>query len=151
MNRDRELAEKTLAVLERIERMLRHEFNRVLGGVMSQIGDPMPLVPIQPGQTPVFQVAPTFSGAPFATVAAQAAVSSSDPANFPVNLVPTDPTGLTFEAPIPATATPTGGAEPIAITWTYTNTDGTIATVTGTVTEEGIVDDVTGGTFAQIA
>ena len=58
MNRDRELAEKTLAVLERIERMLRHEFNRVLGGVMSQIGDPMPLVPIQPGQTPVFQVAP---------------------------------------------------------------------------------------------
>ena len=132
--------------------LLKRQFNRVLGGVMHQIGEPnMALVPIQPGQTPVFQVTPTFSGAAFATLAAQVAVTSSDPTNFPVNLVATDPTGLTFEAPIPSTATPTGGSESITITWTYTNTDGTVATVTGTVTENGIVDDVTGGTFAQIA
>ena len=111
----------------------------------------MSLVPIQPGQTPVFQVTPTFSGAAFTTNAAQASVTSSDTTNFPVQLVASDPTGLTFEAPIPATASPTGGSEAITVTWTYTNTDGTKAEVTGTVTELGIVDDVTGGTFAQIA
>jgi hypothetical protein len=138
--------------LERIGETLNHEFNRVLGGEMAQIpsGEPMALVPIQPGQTPVFSVTPTFSGAPFTTVAAQAAVTSSDPTNFPVALVSTDPTGLTFSAAIPTGATPTGGDEPITVTWTYTNTDGTVATVTGTVTETSI-DDVTGGTFTQIA
>ena len=109
----------------------------------------MALVSIQPGQTPVFQVTPTFSGEPFTTVAANAAVTSSDPTNFPVALVASDPTGLTFEAAIPETADPTGGAEAITVTWTYTNTDGTTATVTGTVTEEGITDDVIGGTFSR--
>ena len=43
------------------------------------------------------------------------------------------------------------GGEVLTVTWTYTNTDGVVATVTGTVTEQGIVDDVTGGTFAQVA
>ena len=134
-------------------RAIRHELkpSTLTGGTFRQIGTCMGLVAIQPGNTPVFQVTPTFSGAAFTTLAAQAAVTSSDPTNFPVNLVPTDPAGLTFEAPIPATAQPTGGSEAITVTWTYTNTDGTVATVSGTVTEEGIVDDVTGGTFAQIA
>ena len=108
--------------------------------------------PIQPGQTVKFLVTPTFSGAPFALVGAQASVTSSDPTNFPVSIDLTDdPTGATFESAIPATAVPVGGSEPVTVTWTYTNTDGTTATVTGTVTEIGIVDDVTGGTFAQIA
>ena len=138
-------------LLLRILREINRNSNRVLGGVMSQVGDPMSLVPIQPGQTPVFQVTPTFSGAAFTTNAAQASVTSSDTTNFPVQLVASDPTGLTFEAPIPATASPTGGSEAITVTWTYTNTDGTKAEVTGTVTELGIVDDVTGGTFAQVA
>lgn len=145
--------EREREVLERIERLLNAQFNnRVLGGVMAQIpsGDPMALVPIQPGQTPVFQVAPTFSGPAFTTEAANAAVTSSDPANFPVSLVASDPTGLTFQAAIPPGAAPTGGDEPITVTWTYTNPDGTVATVTGTVTETSI-DDVTGGTFTQIS
>ncbi len=111
----------------------------------------MALLSIEPGNTPVFQVTPAFSGAPFTLVAAQAAVTSSDPTNFPVALVSTDATGTTFEAAIPATATIQEGGETVTVTWTYTNTDGTVATVTGTVTEQGIVDDVTGGTFAQIA
>ena len=105
------LNRETLATVLRVERFVSRQFNRILGGVMSQVGDSMSLAAIQPGQTPVFQVAPTFSGAPFTTVAAQAAVTSSDATNFPVNLVSTDPIGLTFEAPIPATATPTGGSE----------------------------------------
>jgi hypothetical protein len=142
----------------RVQKLLLRELSAIrqqltpstlTGGTFRQIGSLM--VPIQPGNTPVFQVTPTFSGAPFTTTAADAAVSSSDPTNFPVELVPSDATGLTFQAPIPTTATPTGGSEAITVTWTYTNTDGTTATVTGTVTELGIVDDVTGGTFAQIA
>ena len=39
----------------------------------------------------------------------------------------------------------------LTIDWSYTNPDGVVAHVTGTVTENGIVDDVTGGTFQQIA
>lgn len=138
-------------MLRSIMRALKID-DRVLGGVIHQIqGANMSLVPIQPGQTPVFQVTPTFSGDAFTTEAANAAVTSSDTTNFPVELVPSDTTGLTFQAPIPTTAQPTGGSEAITVTWTYTNPDGTKATVTGTVTENGIVDDVTGGTFAQIA
>jgi hypothetical protein len=111
----------------------------------------MALLPIEPGNTVVFQVTPTFTGAPFATLAAQASIASSDTTNFPVELVPTDTTGLTFQSAIPTGATiPTGG-EAVTVTWIYTNTDGTTATVTGTVTEQGIVDDVSGGTFAQIS
>lgn len=107
---------------------------------------------IQPGNKPVFQVAPTFSGPPFPLVGANAAVSTSDAVNAPAALdLATDPTGATFELDLTALAViPTGG-EAIVVTWTYTNTDGTVATVTGTVTEEGIVDDVTGGTFTQIS
>lgn len=136
-------------LLQDIDRNLHLQFNRVLGGIFHQTGNPM--VPIQPGNTPKFLVTPTFSGAAFTLVAAQASISSSDTTNFPVALDPSDPQGLTFDAPIPATAViPTGG-ESVTVTWKYTNTDGTTATVTGTVSEQGIVDDVTGGTFAQIA
>ncbi len=148
-----EVMRRLLEVVERIERRLEREFNRVLGGVITQQGEPgMPLNPIQPGQTVKFLVTPSFSGAPFTTVGAQAAISSSDPVNFPVALDLTDdPSGLTFEAAIPSTATPVGGSEAVTVTWTYTNVDGTVATVIGPVTELGIVDDVTGGTFSQVA
>jgi hypothetical protein len=122
----------------------------VTGGMIFRIGDLM--VPISPGNAPKFQVSPTFSGAAFTLDGTKAAIESSDPTNFPVALdLAGDPTGTTFVADIPATATPTGGSEAVVITWTYTNTDGAVATVTGTVTEVGIVDDVTGGTFAQVA
>jgi hypothetical protein len=149
-----DIAEQSLEVQRQILhelRAIRRELktSTLTGGTFRQ---EQPMVAIQPGQTPKFLVAPTFSGAAFTTNAAQASVSSSDPANFPVELDPSDPTGLTFDAPIPATANPTGGSEAITVTWQYTNEpDGVVATVTGTVTEEGIVDDVTGGTFAQVA
>jgi hypothetical protein len=111
----------------------------------------MALLPIQPGNTPVFQVTPAFTGAAFTLDGTKAAVTSSDMTNFPVALVPSDPTGTTFSAAIPAGAVIAAGGEAIQVTWTYTNLDGTVATVTGTVTEEGIVDDVSGGVFAQVA
>ena len=104
-------------------------------------------VPLQPGSTPIFTVTPTFSGAPFTTVAAKASVTSSDPVNFPVKLVPSDVTGLTFEATIPATLT---AEENVTVVWLYHNTDGTTATVTGSITLlPAATDDLNGGTFAQ--
>lgn len=108
--------------------------------------------PIAPGNTVKFQVSPTFSGEPFTLDGTRASVTSSDTTNFPVSLdLTNDATGTTFESVIPADAQPTGGSEAIVITWTYTNLDGVVATVQGTVTELGITDDVTGGTFAQIS
>lgn len=124
----------------------------VTGGSIHQIGEHhMALVPISPGNSPKFQVTPTFSGAPFTLDGAKAQVTSSDTTNFPVALDPSDPEGRTIVAAIPETAQPVGGSEDVTITWTYTNDDGVVATVTGSVTELGIVDDVTGGTFAQVA
>jgi hypothetical protein len=128
--------------------------DRVTGGRFTQIpsGETMALVPIQPGQSPKFQVTPTFSGPPFPLVGAQAAISTSDPVNAPASIDLTDdPTGATFILNLTAGATIAAGGEALTVTWTYTNTDGTVANVTGTVTEQGIVDDVTGGTFAQVA
>jgi hypothetical protein len=124
--------------------------DNVSGGKIARTGDTVN--PIQPGNTVKFLVTPTFTGAPFALVGAQASVTSSDTTNFPVSIDLTDDaTGATFESVIPTTAAPVGNAEPITVTWSYTNTDGNVATVSGTVTELGIVDDVTGGTFAQVA
>lgn len=105
---------------------------------------------ISPGNTPKFKITPTFSSNAFTPSAANAAIQSSDPVNFPVQLDPSDPTGLTFLANIPLTATP-GNGEAITITWTYTNADGTQAVISGSVTEIAIVNALTGGTFAQIA
>ena len=106
------------------------------------------MLPIQPGNSPQFQITPEFSGPPFTPLAASASVVSSDPANFPVVL---DTTGLVITAAIPAGATPTGGSEAITVTWTYVNLDGSVATVVGTVTETGIVvSNIVGGSFAQI-
>lgn len=127
----------------------RNHHDNVTGGFISQ-GD-TPMVTITPGNTPKFQVTPAFSGAAFTLEAAQASITSSDPVNFPVELDPTDTTGTMFEAPIPTGATiPTGG-EAVTVTWTYTNLDGTVATVSATLTEQGLTDDVTGGTVAQLS
>lgn len=122
--------------------------DRVTGGFIKEKN---PMLPISPGNAPKFQVTPTFSGEPFILDGTKASVTSSDTTNFPVALDPADTEGRTIIADIPSTAQPVGGSEDVVVTWTYTNADGVVATVTGTVTEVGIVDDVTGGTFAQVA
>lgn len=146
-----EEARETNRQLRELVRLARKDqpHDNVIGGSITRTGDTMN--PIAPGNTVKFLVSPTFSGAAFALDGTKAAITSSDPTNFPVSLDPADPTGATFESVIPDTAAPVGGSEDITVTWTYTNTDGKVATVTGTVTEVGIVDDVTGGTFAQVA
>ena len=149
-----EVQERSLKVLERIACRLPSTANRVLGGVMTQIGDPV--LPIAVGNSPQYQVTPTWATPPAAgetTLLAQASIASSDPTDFPVALNSTDPTGTTFTlGPIPPQDTIGEGD---TITWEYTNTDGTTASVVGTVTIVNgvpvITDDVTGGTFTQIA
>lgn len=134
--------------------LLRHKFkSNVIGGTIHRIGDidmPDTFPPLTPGTKATFQVAPAFSGAAFALDLARVAVASSDPANFPVVIDPTDTTGTIIVADIPATAAPLNDSEDITVDWSYTNPDGVVAHVTGTVTEVGIVDDVTGGTFARL-
>jgi len=105
-------------------------------------------VPLQPGNTPIFTITPVFSGSTFALLAKNAFVVSSDPVNFPVELVPSDPTGTSFQATIPTTLKT---VENVTVTWMYHNPDGTTAVVTGSVLLEPLptVDDVTGGTFVQ--
>ena len=129
-------------------------FHWVTGGSFAQVptkqGDGF-MNPIQPGNTVSFKVTPTFSGPAFALDPTKCSVTSSDPANFPAAIDLTlDPSGASFTAVIPADAQPTGGDESISVEWDYANPDGTIGKVTGTVSELGIVDDVTGGTFEQV-
>jgi hypothetical protein len=147
-----QILEEILRVVCRIEERLPSHLNRVTGGTFRQIGNPMQ--PIQPGNSPKFQVTPTFSGPPFPLVGAQAAVSTSDSVNAPASIDLTDdPTGATFVLNLTAGAVidPVNG-EPIVVKWQYTNEpDGVVASVQGTVTEQGIVDDVTGGKFDQVA
>lgn len=103
-------------------------------------------VPLTPGNTPVFQVTPTFSGEEFALVAANAFVGSSNPTLFPAELVPSDATGTSFTGTIGPVTVPTA----VSVSWGYHNPDGTLATVNTTFTvEPAAVDDVTGGTVTQ--
>jgi hypothetical protein len=115
--------------------------NTVTGGIIRQVGV-FPMIALKPGNSPQFAVTPQPAGVK--TLAAQVKVTSADPADVIV-LNSADPTGLTFIDTINPAA-----VEPITLTltWTYTNTDGSVATVTGTFSE---VTDVTGGTMAQVA
>jgi hypothetical protein len=140
---------RTMAELTKLERNLLPY--RVLGGVIAQIGDP-PMLPIQPGNSPKFQVTPSFSGAAFTLDGSKAAISTSDSVNAPASIDLTDdPQGTTFVLNLTPDVVIDPAGEALTVDWSYTNLDGTVAHVTGTVTEEGIVDDVTGGTFAQVA
>lgn len=156
MSREYTLDQHILKELREMNCLLRHLFrsltsHRVLGGVMSKVGDPMQL--IAPGSTPQFAVTPT--PADVVTVAAQAAWASSDPVNAPVTPNASDPTGLT--ATVDLSENIAIGSE-VTLTWTYTNADGSTAIVEGVFPVVAVappppppVTDVTGGTMAQVA
>lgn len=142
------IEERILEQLQENNFLLRHLFrsltsHRVLGGVMSRVGDSMK--PITPGSSPKFAVTPTPDKV--VTIAQNATWTSSNPL-APVTVDPTDPTGLTATVEIDPSVTV--GSE-IDLTWTYANADGSIATVTGAFPVVAPVPaDVTGGTMAQI-
>ena len=147
------LESAALLYLTGLLRQLQHNLlpYRILGGVMTQQGDP-PMIPIQPGNSPKFQVTPSFSGVSFTLDGSKAAVTTSDTVNALASIDLTDDAqGTTFVINLTPDVVIDPAGEPITVTWTYTNLDGTVATVSGTITEQGIVDDVTGGTFAQVA
>jgi Na+/H+ antiporter NhaB len=52
--------ENTLLLREILRYLM--QYNRVLGGVMTQAGDPMALLPIAPGNSPQFEVTPLPAG-----------------------------------------------------------------------------------------
>jgi hypothetical protein len=143
------LLRRQVRATERIEEMLQNYFTQVTGGTFRQIGTPM--LPIQPGNSPKFQVTPTFSGPAFTLDGSKAAITTSDTVNAPAVIDLTDdPTGETFIINLTPDVVIDPNGEKITVDWSYTNLDGVIAHVTGTLTENGIVDDVTGGTFSQI-
>jgi hypothetical protein len=149
-NEERLLLERTLKLLERLESAVARIERRlskvtdVCGGVMSQRGDPMALLSIAPGNSPQFEVTPTPAGV--TTAAANAVWSSSDTTNAPVTANSADAADLSATVNIPSEAV--AGTD-FVLTWTYTNADGTTATVTGSYTIVAVVEAVTGGTMAQ--
>jgi len=136
-------------LVHEILKSVNHPYSEVTGGSFHQTGDTM--LPISPGNSPQFAITPTFTGDPVLTLRASATILSSDPVNFPIAFEDSDTTGLNLIAVIPTTAVIPGGSEAITVTWTYTNTSGSVVTVVGNVTETGIVpvSEVNGGSFAQ--
>lgn len=144
--RERKFEQEVREELEEQEKLLREILqdvkpsHTVTGGIIRETGNPM--IALKPGNSPQFGVSPLPAGVK--TFAAQAVVTSADPADVIV-MNAADPTGLTFTDTInPAAVEPVT----LTLTWTYTNTDGSVATVVGTFSE---VTDVTGGTMAQVA
>lgn len=151
MPKDPNVGDQILTALRENNLLLRHLFralasHRVLGGVMSKVGDPLQL--ITPGSTPKFTV--TASPADVLTVAEQTTWTSSDPTNAPVTMDASDPTGLTATVDVSESATV--GSE-ITLTWTYANADGSKAVAEGiypvVAPPAPPVPDVTGGTMEQ--
>lgn len=147
--REIRIEELILKELRESNFLLRHLFrsltsHRVLGGVMSQVRT-CDMNPIAPGSSAKFAVTPTPDNV--VTVSQNAAWTSSNP-SAPVTMDPTDPTGLTATVEIGADVAV--GSE-LDLTWTYTNADGSIATVVGNFPVVAPpATDVTGGTMAQV-
>jgi hypothetical protein len=107
------------------------------------------MIPILPGNKPVFQVIPaapvkpTKGGAE--TASGTAKIESSDPANVAVELLKGDASGLTFTLSFPEKAKPFTDVK-AKIAWTHGD-----LSVVGTLTRTGIDEDLQGGVFKQIA
>ncbi len=140
-----ELARKTVEELHDLIKLEREELkelrlhNTVVGGIIYLRTDPM--IELKPGNSPQFGVTPLPAGV--VTQAANVKVTSADPADV-VTLNAADPTGLTFTNTInPAAVEPVK----LTLTWSYTNSDGSVVNVVGNFTEAEII---TGGVMAQI-
>ena len=115
-DKDRNLLERILWVLEEIDRKLPDPY--VDKFIITQQGDPMALLPLAPGFSPVFTATPV----PASSVPAPGAVlawESSDNLNFPIT-----PSGLTCTVNIPTTAV-VGTTGTLSIS--YINPDGSTA------------------------
>jgi hypothetical protein len=120
------LLEEMLHELRIIHRELKPKQHDITSFVITQQGDPMALLPIAPGFSPVFTATPVPSTSVPSTPPTW---TSSDTVNAPISV---DPTGLIATVAIPTTASV--GAS-FTLTISYTNADGTVATgsFTGTI------------------
>lgn len=134
----REIA-RVLHVVREIERELHHQ--PITAFTITQKGEPMALLPIAPGFSPVFTATPVPSTSFPATPPTWV---SSDTVNAPITV---DSTGLIATVAIPATAV-VGTA--FSLTISYTNADGTVATGTISLTIVAAPSpDITSFTIAQ--
>jgi hypothetical protein len=118
-------------ILRDIRRLLERPLNHITGFTpITERGDSMALVPIAPGFTPGFSTTTIPAGA-VPNPATPPAWTSSDTTNAPLQPNTVDSTGLSTYVAIPATATV--GAT-FALTISYTNADGTVATQTDSFT-----------------
>jgi len=118
---------------------LETQLNRIDGFVISQQETPM--LPIAPGNSPVFTATPEPAGA---VPSVPPTWISSDETNAPITV---DATGLVATVAIPEAATV--GAS-FVLTISYTNADGTVAT--GSTSQTIVakpVPDITGFTIEQ--
>jgi hypothetical protein len=152
-DRDAKLLREIVDELREIECEIHHENNQVTGGIICQIGNEMPLLPIAPGNSPQFQVTPAPVGV--VTVIGQSAWNVTNVKGGPstsgavATANSADPTGCTVTVVID-TAAPTPFSD--LLVWVYTNSDGTTATANFALTDTSTapVVNVTGGTIAQI-
>jgi len=118
--------------------------NDITGFTIKQQGAPnMPLLPIAPGNSPVFTATPIPAGAVPTTPPTW---TTSDAVNAPTTV---DSTGLIATVNIPTSAVV---GTSFVLTVSYTNVDGTVATATTTQTIVAVippVTDITGFTIAQ--
>lgn len=133
-------------LLFEIRGSLASNSNRVVGGIIKQLGGDMSLGLLTPGSSPQFGVTPSPAGV--ATVLADTVWTSSDSVHAPVAANGSDPTGLTANVAISKSATV---GHTFTLTWTYTNSDGTVATASATFTIVVTPGNVSGGALAQSA
>ena len=108
----------------RLQFKLLDHFNlhNIVGFVISQQGDTMPLLPIAPGFSPVFTATPVPSTA-VPNPSTPPVWTSSDTVNFPIVTNLANPLQVTANIPSTATVGATG-----TISLSYTNADGSVAT-----------------------
>jgi len=129
-----EEAKEQTRLLKAILKVLLHE------ALYGTIGASMN--PLIPGSTHTFTV--TVTPADATIVASESVWTSSDTTNAPVTEV--DETGLVATVAISSTATV---GTPFTLSWSYTNSDGSVASATLVETVVAPVIDVTGGVITE--
>lgn len=110
---------------------------------ITQQGDPMALLPIAPGFSPVFTATPVPSSS-VPNPATPPTWTSSDPVNAPVSV---DSTGLIVTVNVPASAVV---GTSVTLSVSYTNADGTVATGSISITIVAVPSpDITSFTIQQ--
>ena len=131
LDRILEATRQNTHLLRRLLYLLETHANRITGFTpIEQQGDLMALLPIAPGFTPGFSTT-TLPAGTVPNPTSLPVWTSSDTVNAPLTANTADATGLSVFVAIPATAVV---GTTFVLTITYTNTDATVATQSGSFT-----------------